>query len=72
MRSNVDETRIDRESIGRLARALSFIKSANDPIAIALRQAVEYGAERDTKRARALFLKLKPAERRAALAAIAG
>jgi hypothetical protein len=38
----------------------------------ALKQAAESGTERDIKRARILFLKLKPADRRAALAAIAG
>ena len=67
----MDETRIDRESMGRLARALSFIRSADDPVVIALGQAAESGTERDAKQARALFLKLKTAERRAALAAIA-
>ncbi len=67
----MDETGIDRETMGRLARALSFIMSPDEPVVTALRQAAESGAERDTKRARTLFLKLKPAERRAALAAIA-
>ena len=67
----MDETGIDRETMARLARALSFIKSPDEPVVASLRQAAESGAERDIKRARTLFLKLKPADRRAALAAIA-
>ena len=67
----MDEVGIDRETMARLAGALGFIKSPDDPAVAALRQAAESGAERDIKRARALFLKLKPAERRSALAAIA-
>ena len=67
----MDETGIDRDTMARLARALSFIKSPDDPVVAALRQAAESGAERDIKRARTLFLKLKPADRRAALAAVA-
>ena len=67
----MDETGIDRGTMARLASALSFIKSPDDPAVVALRQAAESGADRDVKRARSLFLKLKPAVRRAALAAIA-
>lgn len=67
----MDETGIDRDTMARLARALGFIKSPDDPVVAALRQAAESGSERDVKRARSLFLKLKPADRRAALAAIA-
>ena len=67
----MDESGIDRDSLARLARALSFIRSADEPVVTALKQAAESGAERDLKRARSLFLKLKPADRRAALAAIA-
>jgi hypothetical protein len=37
---------------------------------MALKTAAETGAERDIKIARALFLKLKPGDRRAALAMI--
>ncbi len=66
----MDETGIDRATMGRLARALSFIRSPEDPVAAALRQAAASGSDRDIKRARTLFLKLKPAERQAALAAI--
>lgn len=67
----MDETGIDRDTMGRLARALSFIRSPDDPVVAALRQAADSGSERDVKRARTLFLKLKPADRRSALAAIA-
>jgi hypothetical protein len=66
----MEEIKIDRETMGRLARALAFIGSPEDPVVIALRQAAESGAERDIKQARALFLKLKPADRRAALATL--
>lgn len=66
----MDETGIDRETMGRLARALAFIRSADDPTAVALRQAADSGAAADIKRARALFLKLDPGDRRSALAAL--
>lgn len=67
----MDEMGIDRDTMARLARALSFIKSPDDPAVTALAQAAESGAERDVRRARGLFLKLKPADRQAALAAVA-
>jgi hypothetical protein len=66
----VKETKIDRETMGRLAKALAFIGSPDDPVVAALRQAAETGTDRDIKQARAQFLKLKPADRRAALAAL--
>ena len=66
----MDETGIDRRTMARLARSLSFIKSPDDPVVAALQRAAESGTERDIKRARTLFLKLKPADRRSALAAI--
>ena len=56
--------------MGRLARALAFIGSPNDPVVVALKLAAETGTERDIKQARTLFLKLKPADRRAALASL--
>lgn len=64
------ETAIDRATMGRLANALVFIRGASDPAAIALRTAAESGLERDIKNARALFLKLKPGDRQAALGMI--
>lgn len=58
---------IDREAMGRLAKALAFICSPDHPTTVALRTASESGTEKDIKAARAAFLKLKPSDRRAAL-----
>jgi len=66
----MEEAKSDRENMGRLAKTLAFIGSPDDPVVVALRQAAETGADRDIKQARALFLKLKPADRRAALASL--
>jgi hypothetical protein len=63
----MEETSIDRVAMGRLAKALTFIRSASDPTVVALKLASESGEERDIKAARALFLKLKPGDRKAAL-----
>lgn len=63
----MDETKIDRDSMARLASALAFIRSPEDPVVVALRKAAGSGSDRDAKQARALFLKLKPGDRRAAL-----
>jgi hypothetical protein len=63
----MDEATIDRNAMGRLAKVLVFICGAEHPTTVALRKAAESGSERDIKSARALFLKLKPADRRAAL-----
>ena len=64
------DTAIDRETMGRLAKALAFIRSPDDPTVLALRQAEASGKDADVRKARALFLKLKPAERNAALATL--
>ena len=56
--------------MGRLAKALAFLGSRDDPVVVALRQAADTGTDRDIKQARALFLKLRPADRRAALASL--
>ena len=64
------ETSIDRATMGRLAKALVFISGADHPATAALKLAAETGAGQDIKNARALFLRLKPAERKAALAMI--
>ena len=66
----MDETAIDRAALGRLAKALAFICGADHPTTVALRVAAENGSERDIKKARALFLKLKSGDRKAALAMI--
>ena len=68
----MDETIIDRDAMGRLAKALAFICGADHPTTVALKAAAESGAERDIKNARALFLKLKQSDRRAALAMLDG
>jgi len=62
------ETTIDREAMGRLAKALAFICGTDHPATVALKVAGESGAERDIRNARTLFLRLKQSERRAALA----
>lgn len=63
----MDEKLIDKAAIARLAKALVFICGADHPTTVALRNAAESGSERDIKSARALFLKLKPGDRKAAL-----
>ena len=64
----MDESIIDRALIGRLAKALSFICGAAHPTTVALQTAADSGTDRDIKLARALFLKLRATDRRAALA----
>lgn len=63
----MDETKIDPAMMGRLAKALSFICGADHAATLALAKAAESGADKDVKAARAQLLKLKPADRRAAL-----
>ena len=63
----MDETAIDRAAMGRLAKALVFICGPDHSTTVALKAAAESGSERDIKTARALFLKLKPGDRRAAM-----
>ena len=59
---------IDRAAMGRLAKALAFICSPDHPTTVALQAAADSGSEKDIKAARSLFLKLKPSDRRSALA----
>jgi hypothetical protein len=66
----IDEAAIDPVAMGRLAKALAFISGPDHPTAVALRAAAESHAERDIKKARKLFLQLKPGDRMAALAMI--
>jgi hypothetical protein len=68
----MEDIKIDQASMGRLAKALAFICGADHPTTIALRTASESGSDVDIKKARALFLKLKPGERTAALNMLAG
>lgn len=67
----MDEGTFDRAAMERLAKALSFICGADHPTTAAMKAAAANGSEREIKNARALFLKLKPADRRAALAMLA-
>lgn len=64
----MDEKTIDRAAMGRLAKALAFICGPAHATTLALAAAAESGVERDIKAARSLFLRLKPSDRRAALA----
>ena len=68
--STVEDPSINRETMGRLARALAFIGNPDDAVVTALKRAEETGAEKDIKLARALFMKLKPGDRRSALATL--
>ncbi len=70
--SRMDEIKIDPAAMGRLAKALAFIRGADDPTVLALKAAAESGSEQDIAKARKLFLKLKPGDRRAALTMLAG
>jgi hypothetical protein len=63
----MEKATIESATMGRLAKALVFICGADHPTTVALRAAAESGSERDIKNARALFLRLKPGDRRAAL-----
>jgi hypothetical protein len=63
----MDETKIDRAAMGRIAKALAFIVGAAHPTTKAMQAASDSGTDKDIKLARAAFLKLKSSERRAAL-----
>ena len=67
----MDETKIDHAAMGRLAKALAFICGPDHPTTVALKVAAESGSEQDIKKARTLFLRLKPGDRRAALTMLA-
>ncbi len=63
----MEDVKIDREAMGRLAKALAFICGPDDPTTVALKLAAESGSEQDITKARKLFLRLKSGDRRAAL-----
>ncbi len=67
----MEEAKIDRAAMGRLAKALAFICGPDHPTTVALKAAAESDSERDIKKARTLFLRLKSGERQAALTMIA-
>ena len=64
------EAKFDRAAMGRLAEALTFICGADHATTVALKTAAESGSEQDIKKARTLFLRLKPGDRQAALTMI--
>ena len=66
----IDETALSPVTLGRLAKAMALISGADHPTTIALKAAAESQSERDIKKARSLFLQLKPGDRKAALAMI--
>lgn len=63
----MEEAKIDRAAMGRLAKALAFICGPDHQTTVALKAAAESGSEQDIAKARKLFLALKPGDRRAAL-----
>ena len=67
----MEEAKIDRAAMARLAKALVFICGSDHPTMVALEAAAESGFEQEIKKARTLFLKLKPRDRQAALTMIA-
>ncbi len=67
----MEDVKIDRAAMGRLAKALVFVCGADHPTTVALRAAAESGSEQDITKARKLFLGLKPGDRRAALTMLA-
>ncbi len=67
----MEETKIDRAAMGRLAKALVFICGPDHPTTVALKAAAESDSEQDIKKARTLFLRLKAGDRRAALTMLA-
>ena len=68
----MEDAKIDRDAMGRLAKALAFVCGADHPTTLALQAAADSGSEKDIKKARTLFLRLKPGDRKAAMTMIAG
>ena len=64
------EPKIDRAAMGRLAKALAFICGPDHPTTLALKAAAVNGSDQEIKKARALFLRLAPGDRQAALNAL--
>tara|TARA_R110002110_G_scaffold376568_1_gene586452 strand:+ start:23216 stop:23422 length:207 start_codon:yes stop_codon:yes gene_type:complete len=67
----LEDVAIDRDAMGRLAKALAFISGPDHPTTIALKAAAESGTKQDIAKARKLFLSLKPTDRQAAMAMLA-
>lgn len=68
----MSELKADPETMAKLAKSLAFICGAEHPTTQALKAAAESGKAGDIKKAYALFLKLNPSHRAAALAMLAG
>ena len=64
----MDEGSIDRDAMGKMAKALAFISGEDHPMTLAMRKAAETQSQADIKAARQMFLQLKPATRASALA----
>jgi hypothetical protein len=60
----------DADAMARLAKALAFICGPSDPATLAVQIAAASGAAKDIKKARELFVRLKPGDQSAALAMI--
>ncbi len=67
----MEEVKIDREAMGRLAKALAFVCGSDHPTTFALKAAAENGSDQDITKARKLFLSLKSGDRWAALTMLA-
>lgn len=63
-----DDFRFDAAMMGKLSGAVSFLVGADHATTKALKAAAASGDDKDIKTARTQFLRLKPADRRAALA----
>lgn len=66
------ESGIDDAAMGRLSKALNFVCGPDHPTTIAVKAAADSGSQQDIKKARTLFLRLKPGDRRAALTMLEG
>ena len=64
----MDDLTIDRDAMGKLAKALAFICGPDHATTLALKGAAESGSKSDIAKARKLFLGLKPSDRKAAMA----
>ncbi len=67
----MEELKINREAMGRLAKSLAFICGPDHPTTVALKAAAESGSAQEITKARKLFLSLKSSDRRAAMAMLA-
>jgi hypothetical protein len=64
----MNDTGINRETMGKLAKSLNFLLGPDNPTSAALKRASETGTDSDIKKARTAFLKLKSGDRMSALA----